>query len=117
LRNLIELRDSASYAELPRVAGADAPSQPSESCPDPGDWLRLTLGEISPSGAREMLAHSSLCTRCAGQLRLALEIRSEQITAEEDAELTALQSVAIADRPRLAETLARTPHRPFNTVR
>ena len=30
---------------------------------------------------------------------------------------TALQSVAIADRPRLAETLARTPHRPFNTVR
>jgi len=108
LRELIARRESG---ENQTAAGPEMASSTAASCPDPGDWIRLSLGEASAIDADNLLAHVALCRDCADRLRRALLIQSADTTAEEDAEVNAFETALAADRPRLAGILAHTRHR------
>ena len=112
LKALIERRESAARAKLP--FGEPAPGFPSASsdCPVPEEWLRLAAGEASPAEAEALLAHAAFCRGCAQRMRLGLLVQSEEVTAEESAELGWLASTTVEGRRRLAAQLARTARKP-----
>jgi tetratricopeptide (TPR) repeat protein len=112
LSELIERRESAGRAKLPH--GDPAPGLPAASsdCPGPGEWLRLAAGETSPAEAEGLLGHAAFCGGCAQRMRLALLVQSEEVTAEESAQLERLASNSIEGRRRLAADLASTARKP-----
>lgn len=88
-----------------------------DPCPEPGDWLRLAVGETSDSESNGLLAHAAACRECAARLRMSIHVLSDEIAPEEAAGLGNLPTSSIEWQRRIAARLAHTPRRPRSTTR
>jgi tetratricopeptide (TPR) repeat protein len=98
-------RNSAQYN---RASGFTAPA--AGSCPEVGDWLRLAEGDFLPHKKGALLAHAALCTGCLARLRESQRALSDDVSAEEAAELKQFISTTPQWQRRLALELAQTSH-------
>ena len=101
-----ELLEGLSLDGRLSPAIADAP----ESCPEPGEWVRLANGEALPAQLDGLLAHAAGCGSCAARLREGLRLLSAPASPEETAAAGKLASATPFWQRRVAVELARTPH-------
>ena len=108
LDDLIEERKSGrDIGNAGKLSGSSVPG--AGDCPRPDEWLRFAAGEMSPEEIDARIGHAAFCDACARRLRLALHLNEEQTSAEESAELAALEATWSESRRRLATRLAATP--------
>jgi CHAT domain-containing protein/tetratricopeptide (TPR) repeat protein len=83
-----------------------------EACPDPGEWLRMVCGEVSPADLDQLLAHAAGCRSCAVRLQQSLKAISAEVTDAELAEVRTFVPDAPERQLEVAEKLAGTPRGP-----
>jgi len=107
---LLRAFDALVGAEPPHP-GSPSVESSGAACPEPGDWVKLALGEASPAESEAMLSHASICKACFTRLRAGLDAVSESASPEEQMELEQFATSSSQWQHRLAAELAQTPHR------
>lgn len=79
-------------------------------CPEVGEWLRLSAGELVAEQQQALLAHAALCTGCLARLRESQGVITDEATADESEELKGFSSTSVQWQRRMALELAQTSH-------
>jgi len=82
-----------------------------DHCPEPREWLRVTIGEPGPVEMESLLSHAAVCRNCSERLRQSLHLMSEDVFPEEFVDVERQEALSADWQQKLAVDLASTPRR------